>query len=400
MRRPIFHLLVLLGAILAAPADANRVLIETGYSGAPFTYNITSSNTSAFRATVAANSRNVIVQFMGDSTMRGVNEAASPYNSQYPSAMPMQLAALFNAGGRAAGANNWFGLSGTSLNDYVIRDSRIAVGGSAAFGNLIIQGGTNVSFASSGSSTFSFTSQFNVNTGEIYYLDFSSGSTFSYQVDGGTAVNVVQTGSNTIKKVTFSLGSLGIHTILTSWVSGNFVDIYGINTYDATRVEMSIWQYGISGGTSADMINDSGTTHAGRLTQMADFPPDLVICECGLVNSWRNSESVASSKSDLTTLVQAAKAAGANFLFLVPPWDNGSTGLTANQSAYVQAMYQVAFEQNVGLIDLRKWWISYNYSVQQGWQLNSDAVHPSLWGYQSEATLIYTVINAIIANKF
>lgn len=402
IRRALSSLVALaLAALSLVPAaDARRVFLTKGYSGAPYTYNITSANTSSFRTVAIAHARNAIAATEGDSTMRGVNENALPYNSQYPNAMPMQLAALLNAAGINAGANNWYGVSGTTLNDYLIRDSRVVSTGADAFGSQTIQGGANIIF-NAGASTFSFTPQFNCTTEDIYWRNGSVGNTFSYAVDGGSPTNLATTGTGAFVKTTISLGTAGIHTTLLSQVLGS-PQIYGIDCQDATagRTEITIRQWGISGATSAFMISNVGTPGAGRILQFQTYPTDLVICECGLVNSWRLSESVAQSKSDMTTLVQAVKATGSNFLFLTPPFDNSSTGLAANQNAYVTAMYQVAAEQGVGLIDIRQKWVSYANAVANGWQSSNDSVHPALAGYIDEAQVIFKVIQSILNNTF
>lgn len=387
------HLALAFLLLAFSTADAKRVFIQRGYATAPFTYNITTANTSNFRTVFRGATRNIIVAFMGDSTMRGVNEGAVPYNSQYPNAMPMQLAAKLNTAGTNAGANNWYGLSGTTLNDYVIRDSRIAVV-NGVVDSAVVQGGA--AFALTAAGSISFTSKANCTKADIYQYDFFAAATISWQVDGGATTNIVQVGNNTIRKTTIPLGIAGIHTVLLSWVSGNN-SIFGIDCYNdtASRIEVHIEQWGISGGTSGSMVDDTGSPHAGRLTQLTNFPPDLVFCECGLVNDWRSSVPVATTKANLTTLVTAVKATGANFIFITPPYDNGVAGFTANQNAYVQAMYQVAFEQNVGLIDLRQHWLSYANAVTNGWQVNSDAVHPTVTGYIDEAQVLFNVINAI-----
>lgn len=362
-------------------------LTQAALAGAivPYSYNLRRSNTSHIRAAYQANTRNTIIAFMGDSTMRGVDETATPYNSQYPNAMPMQLAADLNAKSINAGASNWYGLSGTSLSDYMLRDSRVAATGAAAFGNIIVQGGANVQLETSAGS-FAFTTPANATKAKIYTIDFFGGSQWSWKVDAGAATTITQAGNNSIVETVISLGAAGIHTVTISWVSGNN-ELYGIECYDDTagRKEITCRQWGISGGTSASMIDNTGAPHSGRLQQLSQFPPDLVIAECGLINSWRTSESVAAAQADLTALVQAVQAAGSDFMFLTPPYDNSGTGLAANQNAYVAAMYAVAQAQNVPLLDLRQRWTSYAYAVTQGWQVGTDAVHPTKNGYIDEA---------------
>lgn len=354
------------------------------FQGAPFTFNLTRSNTSVVRSVYQANTRNTVIALSGDSTMRGVDETASPYASQYFNGPPMQLATKFNSLGINAGANNLYGWCGTSMNDYILRDSRVAITGSVVTGSFPCLGGAE--FALTAAATLSFTPQDNTTTAEIYWKDAAAGVSWTWAVDGGSATTVNSLNNNSIRKTTISLGSAGAHTIVITWVSGN-VRIYGIECYDDTagRKEITFRQWGISGATASAMIDNTGTPSSGRLTQLTVSPADLIISECGVVNSWRNGTAVSTVETQLTTYVQAVKAAGSDFMFLAPPYDNGTSGATTSQDKYVAAMYRVALAQNVPLIDLRRRWISFSYAVTQGWMVNTDNVHPTKNGYIDQA---------------
>ncbi len=380
----------MMGSGLLIPMAGSR---GVGSGGAFF--NINSATSANFRAAYIAQAANVPVAFMGDSTMRGVDETAVPYNAQYPNAGPMKLAALLNAAGINAGANNWYGLSGTTFNDYIIRDSRVAASGLATTGSQQCQGGANV-FFNAGASTFSFTPQFNTTKADIYWRDGGAGNTFSWAVDGGAATNLTTTGVAQFVKTTISLGAAAIHTILLSQVLGS-PQIYGIDCYDDTagRKEITLRQWGTSGATSGIIISNVGTPGAGRLQQLSNYPPKLVISECGLVNDWRLSTAVATSKANMLTLINAVKAVGSDFWFLTPPYDGSALGLVANQDAYVQAMYELAVSSNVGLLDIRKLWLSAANELATG--LTGDSVHPTIaLGYPSQAQLIYSAIRSAI----
>jgi lysophospholipase L1-like esterase len=383
-------------------AQAKRVAVYTGYNGATYTYNISAANTSSFRTVANAHVRNALIYHVSDSTGRGTDETASPYNTQYPNAMPMQLTTLLNNAGIASGANNWYGLlSSLAASEVALRDYRVTTTGASTSGTVLIAGGNDLSFPTA-ASTFSFTPQAACSSADIYWRNSTTtGRIFSYAVDGGSATNLSTTTSpaNTIVKTTIPLGSAAIHTITLTWVASN-PSIFGIDCQDLTRTEITNVNWGIPGATTSNIVNNTNAPNGGRLQQLTQFPPDLVIGELGLINSWRTSVSVAQSKADMTLYVQTAKTAGANVILLVPPYDNGSAGLTANQNAYVQAMYQVAAEQGVGLIDIRKKWISFANAVANGWQVNSDPVHPTKAGYLDEAQVVYNVIQSILQNKF
>ena len=366
-------LTVAIAALSLVPmAEARRVSITTGYSGAPYTYNITSTNTSNLRTVWAGQTRNAQVAINGDSTAKGVNETAIPYNTQYSQgALAVQLASVLSASGVTSAANNWYGLSGATLNDYVIRDGRLTVSGGTVSGSNQYQGGTEIRFpgvASGATLTFN-----NVDTCNIVWVNqTTSNRVMSYQVDGGTVNNLTTTGTAAIitsPPGNVALGAVGTHTLNFAWVSGGTTLLPGVNCWNSSRLEISILNEAISGGVSANMIANSGTPGAGRIQQLTNFPPDLVITEMGLVNDCRTSVSVATSKANMTSFVQSMKAIGVQVLFLTPPYDNSSP-CNVNQAAYVTAMYQVAAEQGIGLIDIQKRWHSYNNAVTNGWQYN------------------------------
>lgn len=356
---------------------------SSGRAGVPFTSNLTLATTSKILAgyqAMQAGTRNMVIAIMGDSTDRGVDEGASPYNSQYPLSLAEQLAIMFRADSIASGANNWYGISGTSLNDYVIRDSRITVGGTTAMGSSVVQGGAGLSMSSS-TAVSTFTAQGQWSKAEIYSIQNSAfnGATLAANIDGGASTNIVQDATNTIRKTVLTAGALGTHTVNLSWVSGANA-VFGIDCYDDSRKEVTIRQWAQSGGTASQMIDNTGTPSAGRLNQLALFPPDLVIGDLGLVNSWRNNVAVATVKTQCETLIDAVKAAGADFMFTEPPFDSGSTGNTANQQQYVDAVNASCLAKGCSIFRTRQALGSKTASDAAGYTRSNDAVHYTIAG--------------------
>lgn len=356
----------------------------------PYAVNLTPATTTKLRAAyqaMLAGTRNMSVAIMGDSTERGVDEGAVPYNAQYPQSLAEQLAKAFRADGIAAGANNWYGISGNSFNDYMIRDGRCAATGSATSGVTAVpcQGGSELEFPTA-AGTFSFTPQQNTNTADIYFQDSAAGRSFTYSVDGGAATQVNTTGANTIVKITIPLGAVGPHVVTLAWVAG-FVRIYGIDCYDNTRKEVTIRQWAISGGTASQMIDDAGSPSAGRLRQLALFPPDVVIGDLGLVNSWRAGISVGVVKGQCETLIDAVKAAGADFIFAEPPFDSGSAGSTENQQAYVDEVNASCIAKGCAILKTRQAMGSKAAADAAGYMRANDAVHYTIAGQAWRASL-------------
>jgi hypothetical protein len=351
-----------------------------------FTNGITMANTSTFRDTYRAGLRNTRVAFIGDSTTRGQSTGGG--TSQAVNSWPMQLSTLLNAAGINAGANNVWGDGGSwglgqTIANFKTGDSRVTSTGAWALGSVLSAGGNNFGSASAG--TMTFTPQTNCDTCQVIWRDGAAGRDWDFAVDGGAATNVLSTGATQFKIETFALGSLAPHTVTLSWDLGT-IHILGINCYNSTRKELSLWNWGICGGTSLNLINNTDAV-VGRLAILAhaSLKPDLAFIEGGIINDWRTSVAIATSKSQITTLVTTAKANGTNVILCVPPVDTGVAGATANQAAYVAAMYEIAAEQSVGIINFREISIA-----------NSDTVHPTAAGYLSMATLARKVLQQIL----
>jgi hypothetical protein len=370
-------------------------------TGSAYAFGLNAGNTTNVRSAYLANAGRVLIAANGDSTTRGVDETASPYNSQYQfNDVVKQVSLLLNSGGITSGAHNWFGLSGSSLTDYLNRDGRFSAASGVVLGSNQIQGGTEIRFPGVASSiTYTDTA---VNTCDVYWGDqVATGRVFSVTVDGGTTTNFTTSGTAQFAKTTLSLGAVGTHNLVFNWVSGGTTLLYGIDCRDSTRNELSFWQMGISGGTSANMIANSGTPGAGRIQQLTTFPVKLVITEMGVVNDARTSVTVATFKANTTSFVTSMKALNTDVILLTPPFDNGiATGNVVNQAQYVTAMYQVAAEQGIGIIDPQGHWVSYLNSVANGWQVSTDNVHLTKAGYADEAIIIAATIKSILTNQF
>lgn len=368
---------------------------SSGRTSFPYWINLTPATSVRIKAGFAAmqaDTRNMVMAWTGSSVDRGVDEGASPYNSQYPLSVAEQQATLFRADGIAAGANNWYGISGTNFADYMARDGRCAATGSATSGVTAVpcQGGSELEFPTA-AGTFSFTPQQNTNFTEIYYQDSTAGRAFNWNADGGSNTLLTTAGLNTIARATGSLGSVAAHTVNLSWSAG-FVRIYGIDCYDNTRKEITIRQWATSGGTVSGMIdNGDGSPSLGRLRQMALFPPDVVMGDIGVVNSWRAvGVSVNTVKTQAETYIDAIKAANADFIFVVPPFDSGSTGNTANQQAYIDAIIASCLSKGCAVFNLRSapGWTSKAASDAAGFTRSNDSVHKTIAGQASTAALM------------
>lgn len=335
-------------------------------------------------------SANALILAEGNSTVRGF--ATGGGATQYQVGWPPQLATKLAARSPRASAQNIFGVGSSLWTDLLARDNRMTGTGAWSQTATIGPGGNAPGATAAGSETFSPIG--NVTRFDIYWRDGAVGRNFSYAVDGGAATQVNSTGTTQPAKTTVPV-SLGAHTLTVSWVLGS-VSILGVDAYDDTGgVPLRVWNLGISGATSTQ-VADNTDPQGGRRTFYTYAAADLAIIEGGIINDWRQSVPVATSKANLTTLVtvqKAAKGGTGKVLLLTPVFDNDMTNNGPIQDQYVTAMKEVAAEQGVPILDVRPTFQSWAYANSQGWM--SDAVHPTQAGYAVIATLLDQAIGII-----
>jgi lysophospholipase L1-like esterase len=395
----LFLVAVVASLSLVPAAEARRVALSAGYSGAFGTFNINSANTAAIR-TAWAGVNNVNIAFSGDSTMAG--QSAGVGTAQAVNSWPMQMAGILRGMGINAGANNIFSDKGSwglaqTIANFETGDGRVQHTGAAALGATKAVGGNAFNWSATG--TLSFTPQDSVDTMSIWWRDGAAGRNFTWAIDGGGfSGNINSTGVTqlTVMPPT-TFGTATTHTVNMSWALGS-ITIIGVSAWNSTLgKELSLLNWGISGATSANLIDNTDAA-AGRLATINSVKPAGVFFEAG-INDWRTSVTVAAFKANVVTMVQTVLANSGNIILVVPVFDPGSTGNAANQTQYVQAMYQVAAEYNVPLFDIRKIWVSNANAVALGYQPSGD-VHPTTAGYASIAAATAKVIQAIINNSF
>lgn len=369
------------GGVRKRAADAASAL-GTAKSRSPFPFIVPQSYLK-YRSARADKTRNTRAAFVGDSTFAGVT--AAPATTDVGNSVPMQLAKMLNKLGIPAGANNRFGVASSLWTALVAMDGRVSGTGAWSQTGSTVAGGNGFGVNTASAGSMSFTPQDPVTKFDIYWQDSGTvGKTLTYQVDGGSTSNIVTTGSSVIRKTTVNAGTLGSHTLTLAQSVNNFA-LLAIDAYDDTggRREISFWNWGISGATSSQLISNAGTPF-GRLDSYAYFAPDLSIVEGGIINDWRQSVPVATSKANLSILVQALKATGDVILY-TPRYDGGTTGATSSQDAYVQAMREVGVEQGVDVWDARAAFGS--YALGNGAGFYGDTVHGDSGGigYGDEA---------------
>lgn len=357
--------------------------------------NFKQSNTTAIRAALAQSARNVVVPCIGPSTTAGQSTGAG--TSQAVISWPMQAATILQSRGINAGANNWFGDKGRwggsgGVEGLTSGDARLSFTGATARAGADSAGGNPIAFAGTG--TFGFTPQGQVTKIDVFFRNSAAVGQVNSSIDGGSAIALTATNASpSIKKVTVDAGTAGIHSQSLSWVSGT-VFVIGASGYDDTagRREISFYNWGISGAPSSRFLLNA-SNGIGNLAFTEFVAPDAIILDDLPINDWRQNVTLATSRANVTALVQHAKSTGATVILTTPLWDANTGALSPQQNTYAQMVYDVAIEQDVLLIDIRAAWVSYAFSNADG--RYSDSVHPTQRGYYIKALAIAEAIQAI-----
>jgi hypothetical protein len=344
---------------------------------------------------------NRIIALVGDSTIAGQDSRASDvpnktgtaYNGR--NAPSCKLAANLRANGYNASGDNLFGdhyeYGGTqTIAGLIARDDRLSYSGSIITTGLII-GGRHTSMTAA--ATFGFSNVDPGNTVDVWWRDGVLGRIFSVAIDGGAAVEVPSIQVGGMKKTNFSLGSLGLHAIVDNWVSGA-PQPAGWSVYDDSSWGYQVFNLEASGWTSADCSNNTDTT-TGPQASLKTLAPVLTLIEGGIINDWRNSVAIATTKTNLQAIIDAASISG-SVVLLVPPFDAGTAGASAQQDQYVAAMYELAVSNNIPLIDVRRSWGTWAAANALGYCSDS-TVHLTDVGNAAWAALIGQFIRGAVA---
>ncbi len=353
------------------------------YAGPAYSQGFTKANTSTLRSVYLAGVRNTIVHMNGDSLTAG--QSAGIGLSQAISSVPVKLSEALNAAGFVSASGNGWGDRGSwglgqTIANFLTGDGRFAAAGAMAVGPSLSFGGNAFNAVAAGS--LSFTSQTNGDTCELFWRDGAVGRDFSWQVDGGAVNNVFSSGATQLVKTTIPLGSVGAHTVTVNWALGSITPI-SFNVFNSTRKEISVWNIGVCGITSAGLINNTDPS-ISRLSLISNAltKSDCVIINIG-TNDWRTSVTVAAFQANLTALVQAYQATTATIIIRVPVFDPSGTGNAIFQQQYIDAMYGVAATFGLPIVDVRKRWGSNAAAVAAGFQ-NPGDVHPTPAGNADE----------------
>lgn len=330
-------------------------------------------------AQVRANDADCNIAFVGNSLFSGVG-AAGGIGSASTSANRLRSAPHFakEAISRTLRAtdSSWWGGTTIAPAAWSAYDSRVTV--------------NSWTFTSSGLCSSPFTQTVNdqalifaptedVTHADIYYLKYTGGGQFAYQVDGGawSADISHSSASQSIVKLTVSLGASGVHTLGIKRSSGGSSYIVGVLFRNETNRSVNIMNMGHGGSTTETWVGSSQPRFP--LPAVTTIAPDAIILSL-VANDYRISDGVELSRfrENLQTMIDAWSPASDIIISIDPP---GSVvrQTIAIQDQYNRAAIAVAKKNGLAYIDSRQ--IYGSYALSQDYYVVGDTIHQNGVGY-------------------
>ncbi|WP_157672499.1 SGNH/GDSL hydrolase family protein [Pseudarthrobacter chlorophenolicus] len=159
-----------------------------------------------------------------------------------------------------------------------------------------------------------------------------------------------------------------------------------------------------SGLKMAEFIRDDSAAYLSGLPTSLDMPKaDLAIMLLGM-NDYQAHRDIPTFKANVTTVVQRQKSseafrANGDVLLVTCPQPNYSYPIPADGvltpplAEYYTALYEVADEQDIPLLDLANRWKDFATSNALGYF--ADPLHPNNLGSEEIATAIHNVLMAV-----
>lgn len=358
------------------------------------------TNWHVAEAAVAGGTRNARIAIAGDSQSRGFIDGgvgpAGETTDQIASSWPTMLAEDITASSTYTGSwENWFGSGNYKAS---IADTRIVTTGTFTTnqGDTAAPSLGGPMLASSATtSSLTWTTLTAADTIIIYYPDYSF--SFTYSIDGGSAVTVNNTTTTgTLKSTTISGLTLATHAVLITPVTGTTY-LTGMEAYNSSKKQISVLNTAYGGAwleatTSPGLLNTSNPY--GFSSDLPTLAPDLTIIMVG-VNDMINTEGTSTFQSRLGTMIAKARQTGDVALASFLPAQNSVSNLSqTNQASFEAAIDAAAVANNVGVIDLWTLWQgpAGGYTILNPEGYYSDYAHGSPSGYANVARWIYSAL--------
>lgn len=228
-------------------------------------------------------------------------------------------------------------------------------------------------------------------TVELWDLVNTGLGSMTYAVDGGGAVTLDQNGTAASRKTVIALGAPGAHTVVINRVAGT-VFVIGYRAYNSTVKAVDFINIGRGSSLAATWLVQTVAYNIFPVFTTMCATASLVIIKL-TTNDAAVPTAEATYKSQMQTLITAARAGGASVLLMTGSPTNPATDAIANQLAYRQYMRDLATTNNLPLLDL--WAVDINYATLVSRGFMFDNRHKNKAGYAAEGELVGDVINSL-----
>jgi lysophospholipase L1-like esterase len=324
---------------------------------------------------------------IGDSTVygQGAGTGSGAVGARALSS-PVNLAKLLTTRGIPANSEEIhcpYPGSGDTVPQY---DPRISLGSFIVDTTLSTLSG--YAFRANGAYTLALTPVAAFDSVDIYYIQGSSGSTFTVNVDGGATLKSVNSnGSNALAKTTVTGITRGTHTLNIVAV-GATVWIVGIVPHDSQNPSLSVMNFGWIGAKSSTFLASSSAWSAANCWPI--WAPDLVIVNL-TINDINSGTPAATFAANMKQMLTSIHSAGSDIMLVIGHPIGTANG--ANYEYIVEQANSLAETFNAPIINLIDAYQSYAY-----WNTiipYYDTLHFTAQGYWDEASRIAELFNDI-----
>jgi hypothetical protein len=348
--------------------------------------NVTRDNLARWRkarSNVLAGLGRAKIAVITDSTGTGQGSAGVGNNSMAGACLkswPSMLAKALNSMGvparfSASFADQGNTANGTSVPSY---DPRIALGGGWTYTpgfTMNTVGGSALRFPASGTlGTFSFTPADSFDSVDIFYYGSASNGAVNVAVDGGAAVQSVNTAQATsgVYKATVTGIALGTHRLdLTPTDNTKNVFILGIDTYNSTKPDVQIFNWAQRSSKVADFTQTASPW--STLNNYSKFGHDLTIVVL-TTNDCNNLTNIDTYAASMDLLVSTLLAANSDVILAVG-FPGSSANIDATMASYVAKVKALAIKYGLPFMSFQDRFGAYADAYARGYM--SDILHPT-----------------------
>ena len=323
---------------------------------------------------------------VGDSqtTGAGAGSGADFCTGAKTKSYPANLAKLFRNAGFIVSEDSVMGdnrLPTAGTASVTLYDPKVAFAGSGWARNSPMTLGGNTFINSTTTDILSFTPAVAGQNIDVYYCTLGGGGTFRIS-DAATPMgaDVATSGGPGFIKASRTR-ALSANAINIARLSGGACYINVIDHW-ANDTQISIYNCGAYGVGSVDWTGASQPYSS--LNAQSALAADLIVIQLG-ANEVRDAVAVATYKANLQTCITAWKANGSDIV-LVVPFPSASTDET--WAPYILALYQLAFDNNLPLINLYDRFGSRTVSMS----VYQSEVHLLAEGYTDVAFAIWELV--------